>query len=227
MAPKAFVTGGTGALGAAVCRALLDAGYETHAATIERDPASPAEPGLEKLHVHVGDLTQEADAGRVFRDVGGPLAAVVATVGGFTSGALADVTAGEIDQLTALNLKSTILTLKYAYPSLKQRPGGAACVLVAARGAHTGGPGAALYSATKAGVANLALSASQEWMKDRISVNAILPSIFDTPRNRADMPDADFSLWPKPDEIAHVVRFLVSEQARIISGGAIPVYGRA
>lgn len=226
MVRRVLVTGGTGALGTAVCRALLDAGYETHAATTKRHHEVHPEPGLEKVQMHVGDLTQEADSERVFREVGGPLAAVVATVGGYTYGALADVTASEIDQLTALNLKSTILTLKFAYPGLKQNPGGAACVLVAARAAQTGGPGAALYSATKAAVASLALSASKEWMEDQISVNSILPSIIDTPRNRADMPDAEFSRWPTPQQIAAVVRFLVSEQARVISGGSIPVYGR-
>jgi NAD(P)-dependent dehydrogenase (short-subunit alcohol dehydrogenase family) len=225
MVRKVLVTGGTGALGTAVCQALLDAGYETHAST-KRHHEVHNEPGLEKLRVHLGDLTREADTERVFRHVGVPLAGVVATVGGYVGGALADVTASEIDQLTALNLKSTILTLKAAYPGLKQNPGGAACVVVAARSAHTGGPGAALYSATKAAVANLALSASQEWMKDQISVNAILPSIFDTQRNRADMPDADFSHWPTPQQIAAVVEFLVSERARVVSGGSIPVYGR-
>ncbi len=227
MQPRAFVTGGTGALGTAVCRALLEAGYDTHAATITHDPTPPATSGLDRLRVHVGDLTREVDAERIFQEVGGPLAAVVATVGGFIGGPLTDVTVGDIEGLTALNLTSTVLTLKHAHPRLKENPGGAACVLVAARSAHHGGPGAALYSATKAGVANLALSAAQEWKDDRIAVNAVLPSIFDTPRNRADMPDADFSRWPKPEEIAAVVRFLVSEDARIVSGGWIPVYGQA
>jgi NAD(P)-dependent dehydrogenase (short-subunit alcohol dehydrogenase family) len=76
-------------------------------------------------------------------------------------------------------------------------------------------------------VANLALSATQEWLNDGITVNAILPSTMDTPGNRKAMPNADFSKWPKTEEVGDVVAFLVSEKARIVSGGAIPVYGRA
>ena len=159
-------------------------------------------------------------------DVGAPLGALVTTLGGFLGGPLAALTAADVDGLIALNLTNAVHTLRHAYPLLKAHPDGAHVVLVSARGAVAGGPGAALYAAAKAGIANLALSLSQEWLEDGITVNAILPSTMDTPVNRRDMPNADFSRWPTTREVAEVVAFLVSDAARIISGGSIPVYGR-
>ncbi len=226
--PKAFVTGGDGALGMAVCRALVEEGFETHASSRSPDHRIHATPGLESVLVHIGDLTSEAEALRMFEEDGpGPLAALVATVGGYSGGPLAEVDAAQIDKLTNLNLKTTALTLRGAYPCLKESPTGAGVVLVAARSAVTGGPKAAIYAATKAAVASLAVSASQEWLEDGISVNAILPSTMDTPANRRSMPGADFSRWPTPEQVAGVAAFLVSEKARVISGSAIPVYGGA
>ncbi len=183
--PKAFVTGGDGALGMAVCRALIEDGFETHASSRSPDHRIHATPGLESVLVHIGDLTSEAEALRMFEEDGpGPLAALVATVGGYSGGPLAEVDAAQIDKLTNLNLKTTALTLRGAYPRLKESPTGAGVVLVAARSAVTGGPGAAIYAATKAAVVSLAVSASAEWLEDGISVNAILPSTMDTPANR-------------------------------------------
>ncbi len=227
--PKAFVTGGDGALGMAVCRALIEGGFETHASSRSPDHRIHATPGLESVLVHIGDLTSEVEALRMFEEVDGPrpLAALVATVGGYSSGPLAEVDAAQIDKLTNLNLKTTALTLRGAYPRLKESPTGAGVVLVAARSAVTGGPKAAIYAATKAAVASLAVSASQEWLEDGISVNAILPSTMDTPANRRSMPGADFSRWLTLEQVAGVAAFLVSEKARVISGSAIPVYGRA
>ena len=226
--PKAFVTGGDGALGMAVCRALIEDGFETHASSRSPDHRIHATPGLESVLVHIGDLTSEAEALRMFEEDGpGPLAALVATVGGYSGGPLAEVDAAQIDKLTNLNLKTTALTLRGAYPRLKESPTGAGVVLVAARSAVTGGPKAAIYAATKAAVASLAVSASQEWLEDGISVNAILPSTMDTPANRRSMPGADFSRWLTLEQVAGVAAFLVSEKARVISGSAIPVYGGA
>ena len=223
--PKGLVTGGRGALGSAVASRLLEAGYEVHITSITEGAESA--PGVPGVIVHRADMANEDDVSRVFQEMGGPLAALVATMGGYRGGPLASVTAEDIDHLTSMNLKGTILSLGKAHPLLKENPGGAGVVLVAARGAVVGGPGSAVYAASKAAVANLALSAAQEWLEDGISVNAILPSTMDTSANRRDMPDADFSRWPTTQQVAEVVAFLVSEEARIVSGAAIPVYGRA
>ncbi|MCH8283626.1 MAG: SDR family NAD(P)-dependent oxidoreductase [Chloroflexi bacterium] len=228
-AKRALVTGGTGALGLSVAQALLGAGWETHvsAATAESAQRFQQTPQGRGLTVHAADLATPDGTRRLFRETGGPLAALVATIGGYSGGPLASMTDAAIDHLIDMNLKTAVLTLREAYPHLKQNPGGAAVVLVAARGAVSGGPGSAVYAATKAAIVNLAQSTAQEWLRDGITVNAILPSTMDTPANRSAMPDADFSLWPTTGQIADVVAFLVSDKARIVSGGAIPVYGKA
>jgi NAD(P)-dependent dehydrogenase (short-subunit alcohol dehydrogenase family) len=196
--PRAFVAGGSGALGRSVCRCLLREGYEVHALATSADHGLDETPGLEGIAVHIGDFSDEQDAERLFREAGGPLAALVSTVGGYAGGHVAAIEAAEIERMTRLNLTTTALILKCAYPYLERSPQGAGVVLVASRAAVEGGPGAALYGATKAAVINLALSAAKEWRDDGISVNAILPSTMDTPANRAAMPKADFSSGPRP-----------------------------
>ena len=225
---KALVTGGDGALGSDVGRVLREAGFEVHVTALNAETAASftERPENQGLGVHVADLLDFDGTKRLMDEVGGPLGALVATLGGFQGGPLAALSEADVDRLISLNLTNVLYTLRHAHPLLEANAGGAHVVLVSARGAVTGGSGAALYSATKAGVANLALSLSQEWLEDGISVNAILPSTMDTPVNRRDMPDADFSRWPTTREVAEVVAFLVSDAARIISGGAIPVYGK-
>ncbi len=226
---KAVVAGGAGALGLSIARTLRTQGYETHVTAIDANEESrfKASPDVQGITCHIANFSDGASVDGLFRKVGAPLAAMVTTIGGFAAGPIASLSPEEIDRMSALNVKTTLLALKGAYPYLKQNPGGAGVVVVAARPAALGGPGMALYAATKAAVANIALSAAQEWLNDGITVNAILPSTMDTPGNRKSMPNADFSKWPKTEEVAEVVAFLVSEKARIISGAAIPVYGRA
>lgn len=226
---KVIIAGGTGALGAAVVRVFKARGYEVHivAENTQLRDQFAARPEAAGVGLHVADLTVGAEARLAFAEAGGPLGAFVTTAGGFAGGPLAELTDASIDRLIALNLKTTLIGLREAYPYLKQSRGGASAVVVGARSALTGGAGIALYSATKAAVVNLAYSLAQEWLNDGITVNAVLPSTMDTPANRAAMPSADFARWPTPDQVAQVVAFLASEHARIISGGAIPVYGRA
>ena len=225
---KALVTGGDGALGSDVGRVLREAGFEVHVTALNAETAASFAdiPDNHGLTVHVADLFDFDDTKRLMDEVGAPLGALVTTLGGFLGGPLAALTEADVDRLIAMNLTNAVQTLRHAYPLLKTHRDGAHVVLVSARGAVTGGPGSALYSATKAGIANLALSLSQEWLEDGIAVNAILPSTMDTVANRRAMPDADFSRWPTTREVAEVVAFLVSDAARIISGGAIPVYGK-
>jgi NAD(P)-dependent dehydrogenase (short-subunit alcohol dehydrogenase family) len=227
--PRALVTGGTGGLGMDVARVLRDAGYETHVTASSSSSAGRFRDAedTEGITPHVVDFDKPGEVAQAFAAIGGPLAALVATVGGFSAGPVAEITDDEIDRLLGINLKSVIVTLREAYPYLKRNASGAGAVLVSARGAVTGGAGVAAYSATKAAVSSLALSTAQEWMEDGISVNAVLPSTMDTPANRAAMPDAAFDRWPTTRQVADVIAFLVSNKARIVSGGSIPVYGRA
>lgn len=226
---RALVTGGNGNLGEAVARLLVRAGYEVHVTVHDAATRASFAYGLikEGLHVHVADLSRAADCERLVGEIGGPLEALVATVGGFVGGPFGAIDPAAIDQQYELNLKSTLLTLRYAHPSLAASPGGASVVLVANRPALTSGPGVAVTAAMKAAVVHLTRSLSAEWKDESITVNAIAPGVMDTPQNRRAMPDADPTRWPTPVAVAEVVLFLLSEEGSIVSGAVLPVFGRS
>jgi NAD(P)-dependent dehydrogenase (short-subunit alcohol dehydrogenase family) len=226
---RALVTGGDGNLGQAVARLLVQDGVEVHVTVHSTETRAAFAYGLlkENLAVHIADLAIEEDVMRLFADIPGPIAALVATVGGFTAGALGEADEDVADAQYRLNLKSAILTLRHAHPRLKASPVGASCVLVANRPALSAGPGVAITTAMKAGVISLVRSLAEEWKEDRITINAVAPGIMDTPPNRRAMPDADFARWPSTQQVAQVVRFLLSDEARIVSGAVLPVFGRS
>jgi len=227
--PRALITGGNGNLGQAVSRVLLAAGYEVHVTVLDEATRASFAYGLVKegLGVHVGDLSSDADVRRIFAEVGSPLAALVATVGGFHGGAFADVDEATIDFQYRLNLKSAILTLRHAHAALAANPGGASAVLVANRPALSSGPGVAVTTAMKAAIVSLVQSVAAEWKPEGITVNAIAPGIMDTPENRRAMPDADASLWPTPAQVAEAIGFLLSAEGSIVTGTTLPVFGRS
>ena len=134
---KALVTGGTGALGADVAHVLREAGFEVHVSAIDADMASSfaEKPENRGLSVHVGNLLDGDGTKQLMDEVGAPLGALVATLGGFLGGPLAALTDADVDRLIALNLTSAVQTLRHAYPLLKAHPRGARVVLVSARGA--------------------------------------------------------------------------------------------
>jgi NAD(P)-dependent dehydrogenase (short-subunit alcohol dehydrogenase family) len=125
-----------------------------------------------------------------------------------------------------MNLRTTVVCCKAVLPAMLERGVGRIINIGAGAAAGRAAAGMGAYAASKAGVQRLTESLSEE-VKDRgITVNAILPGTIDTPRNRADMPDADFSRWVAPDEIAEVILFLASNAARAVTGASIPVFGR-
>ncbi|MBI3743521.1 MAG: SDR family oxidoreductase [Chloroflexi bacterium] len=226
-APKALITGGTGALGRSVALALRQTGYDVHV-TSETDADTARfrkDKAVGDLPAYTLDLTNASQVRGTLKQIGSPLSGLVCCAGGYFGGPFDKVTDAEVERLITMNLHATIVAVREAYPYLKKAKG-ASIVLISARGALKGAPGAAVYSATKAAVANLALSLGEEWVEDGIRVNAILPSIMDTPANRAAMPDADFDRWPKTQDVANVIAFLLSDKANLVSGGAIPVYGK-
>jgi NAD(P)-dependent dehydrogenase (short-subunit alcohol dehydrogenase family) len=227
--PRALVTGGNGNLGQAVSRLLIDAGYEVHVTVHDQAAQASFAYGLLKEHlvVHVGDLAVEADVRRIFLEVGPPLSALVATVGGFHGGPFAEVTEDIVDHQYRLNLKSAILTLRHAHASMAANAGGAAAVLVANRPALSSGPGVAVTTAMKAGIVSLVKSVAEEWRVSGITVNAIAPGIMDPPENRRAMPKADPTLWPTTQQVAEVIGFLLSAEGAIVTGATIPVFGRS
>lgn len=229
MARDVLVAGGTGALGAAVLRDLLDAGFGVTATWLvdqERERVESEFGESERLTLIEADLMSEDGAQAAVDAVPG-LGAVVNLVGGFTSGPLTHETElDEFERMLALNLRPGILLARAAMPRFLEADGGQ-YVGVSARPALRPFSGGAPYSIAKAAVLAFVQALDADYRQHGIRCNAILPSVIDTPANRRAQPEADYSTWVAPAEIARVVRFLVSGDSAPVSGAAIPVYGRA
>jgi len=219
-----LVAGGTGFLGTAVVRELLAAGYSVTATwVVEREAERLAAEPVELVQA---DLFDPDAVTKAVQSTDG-LEAVVNLVGGYAEGQRVHETdPDQFDGLMRLNVRPGFLLARAAMPLLIER-GGGAFVGVSARAALRPFPGAAGYITSKAAVLALIQALDAEYKHDGIRCNAILPSVIDTPANRSAQPDADYSKWVQPEEIARVVRFLVSDESAPTSGAAIPVYGRA
>ena len=226
MSRSAIVTGGTGGLGAAVTAALLDDGWRVVVPWVaERELDRVTEH--ERLELVQADLMDESAARTVAAAAGDDVRAVVNLVGGFAAGGRVHETpVDDFEAQLRLNLRPTYLVTAAAVPAMLAA-GEGSVVCVSSRAGLRPFPGAAGYVTAKAAVLAFVDVLHAEYHQDGVRANAILPSVIDTPANRASMPDADFSQWVKPAEIAGVVRFLVSPEASPTSGGHIPVYGRA
>ncbi|AYZ62544.1 SDR family NAD(P)-dependent oxidoreductase [Burkholderia multivorans] len=155
----------------------------------------------------------------------GRLDALLNIAGAFAWETVADGDVATWDRMYALNVKTALNASKAALPHLLQRPSGR-IVNIGAGAALKAGPGMGAYAAAKSGVARLTEALAAELRDTGVTVNAIAPSIIDTPQNRADMPDADFTRWVQPSEIAATIGFLLSADAQAIRGAWIPVTGR-
>jgi NAD(P)-dependent dehydrogenase (short-subunit alcohol dehydrogenase family) len=225
MAPEVLVAGGTGALGAAVVKELVEAGYPVGATWVvesERERLEGLE-GVELIKADLFDPAQAAAAVAAISDLG----AVVNLVGGYAeTGRVHETDPEEFDRVMRLNLRPNILLARAAIPRWL-RGGGGSFVAVSARPALRPFPGAPAYIVSKAAVLSFVQTLDAEYRHDGVRANAILPSVIDTPANRAAQPDADYSKWVAPGEIAKVIRFLVSDDSTPMSGAAVPVYGKA
>jgi NAD(P)-dependent dehydrogenase (short-subunit alcohol dehydrogenase family) len=227
----AIITGGTGGLGRAVVTRLLDDGWRVVAPWVVEAELAGVErrDGLELIEADLFD--QQAVAKVVAlaaADAQAPLRGVVNRVGGVAAGGRVHETAiDEFEQQFRLNLRPTYLVTAEAVRAFLPSRGSGSIVCVGTRAALQPFRGAAGYIASKAAVIAFAQAVAVEYRDDGIRCNAILPSVIDTPGNRASSPDADFEKWVKPEAIAGVIAYLLSDDSSPTSGAAIPVYGRA
>jgi NAD(P)-dependent dehydrogenase (short-subunit alcohol dehydrogenase family) len=220
------VSGGTGGLGVAVTRALLDDGWRVVVPYRDARELERVERSDELLLIEA-DLFEQAAADEVVAQAGETLQALVNLVGGFEMGGRVHETPIDaFERQFRLNLRPAYLLSHAALPGMLAR-GAGSIVCVSARAAVKPFSGAAGYISSKAAVLSFVDVLSAEYAGDGLRANAILPSVIDTPGNRASQPDADHSRWVKPEQIAAVIRFLCSEDAAVLSGAHIPVYGRA
>jgi NAD(P)-dependent dehydrogenase (short-subunit alcohol dehydrogenase family) len=229
-----LVAGGTGGLGRAVSLAFLESGAQVAVTwRIEqefltlKDVADESASRLAGFNVDVTDTQQTADLAKQILSAWNRLDVLVNTVGGYAGGIpLWNLEPEVLERMVSLNLLSGYALARAAVPQMIARKSGA-IVNVAAKAAWDHAAGASAYAATKAAAVALMDSLAADLLGSGVRVNSILPSIIDTAANRAAMPGADFSKWPKPEDIAKVVLFLSSDDACVIHGASIPVFGNA
>jgi NAD(P)-dependent dehydrogenase (short-subunit alcohol dehydrogenase family) len=222
MPRSVIVTGGFGALGQAVAKVFAEQGDKV--ARVDYAKEAPSELAG-ALDVGGVDLTDQAATrialDRVVKGHGG-IDILVNIAGGFAWETMEDGEIATWSRMHTMNLMTAVTITKLALPALR-KSSEARIVNIGAGAAVKADMGMGAYAASKAGIHKLTEALSEELAGSSITVNAILPSIIDTPTNRKDMPDADFSDWVQPDAIAEVILFLASPAARAINGGLIPV----
>jgi 3-oxoacyl-[acyl-carrier protein] reductase len=219
-----IITGALGALGKVVAQQALARGARVAGIDFAASAAPATADRIELGGVDLSDAAQAKQAVDAAAAHFGTLDALVNIAGGFTFETVADGDAAVWQRMYALNLLTALNASKAALAHLAASSQGR-IVNVGAMGALQAGAGMGAYAASKAGVHRLTEALAAEW-KGRITVNAVLPSTIDTPANRASMPKADFTKWVKPQELAEVILFLVSDAASAVTGALIPVSGR-
>jgi NAD(P)-dependent dehydrogenase (short-subunit alcohol dehydrogenase family) len=218
------VTGASGALGKVVAEMALARGARV--AGVDHSPSQiPATPTrIELGGVDLSDATAAKKAIDAVASHFGTIDALFNIAGGFAFETVAEGDPKTWQRMYALNLLTALNASRAAIPYLSASPAGR-IVNIGAMGALQAGAGMGAYAASKSGVHRLTEALATEW-KGKINVNAVLPSIIDTPANRASMPKADFSKWVTPQELGEVILFLASEAASAVTGALIPVSGR-
>ena len=227
-----LVAGGTGGLGRAVSLAFLEEGNRvvvTYRKQEELDTLKNLAVGKgSQLDGFRVDVSDEAEVGKLVEGIvaqHGRLDAMVNTVGGYAGGVkLWELDTKVFDQMLSLNLRSGYV-LSRAAVRVMFKQGRGAIVNIAAKAAIDHGAGAAAYAASKAAAVAMMDSLAEDLKGTGIRVNSVLPSIIDTEANRRAMPQADFAKWPKPEDIARVIVFLCGDDAKVIHGAAVPVFG--
>jgi len=220
MKQTVIVAGGLGTLGSAVVTDL----HRRGAAVAVVDMAPGVELAGAALVLGGVDLAEERAVAAAYGAAAerlGAIDAVVNVAGGFVWDPVEGGDIDNWDRMYRMNLRTAAASSRAAIPFL--RGGTGAIVNVGAAGATRPGTGMAPYAAAKAGVRALTESLAEELRSRKVRVNAVLPTIIDTPANRREMPDADRSNWVRPEAVANVIAFLISDQAAAISGACIPL----
>lgn len=217
------ITGAFGQLGRAATAEFLSQGAKLALLDVAAGDA-PQNAAAWKV-----DLTSLADVTRVFDEIAqrfGRIDGIVNIAGGFRWQTVADsADLAEWSKLFALNLQTCVTASKAALPHL-QRAGAGRIVNIGAMGAVKAASGMGAYAASKSGVMRFTEALADEVKLQNITVNAVLPSIIDTPQNRADMPKANFDRWVKAEDIARVIAFLLSDASAAVTGTLIPITGK-
>ena len=219
-----LVTGGTGFLGSAVVERLLGAGADVHVTWFYEQELDDF-AFTEEVTLQKANLAEEADVSSLFSSIEG-LFGSIHTAGGFSFGNVEDISLADFTAMWSLNAATTFLCCREAIQAIRRAGGGGRIVNIAARPALEPTGGMIAYTTSKAAVASMTQCLAQEVLAEGILINAVAPSLFDTPTNRDAMPEADFDIWPKAEEIAEVVVALASPVTAVTSGSVVPVYGR-
>jgi NAD(P)-dependent dehydrogenase (short-subunit alcohol dehydrogenase family) len=218
------VTGASGALGKVVVASALAKGARVAAIDHAASAVAPTPERIELGGVDLTDPLQAAKAIDAAASHFGKLDALINIAGGFAFETTADGDPKTWQRMYALNLLTALNASRSAIPRLAAS-GAGRIINIGAMGALQAGAGMGAYAASKAGVHRLTEALAAEW-KGKITVNAVLPSTVDTAANRASMPNADFTKWVRPEELAEVILFLASDGASAVTGALLPVNGR-
>ena len=230
---QVVVTGGTGALGIAVVRVVVNAGATCTVPYVHETEAQrfPYNDQKQVTLLKISDLSDEGEVAKVYAGVKtlAPLWASIHLAGGFAAGKVAETDKTALMTQIDNNFVSCFMCCRAAIQAMLAGGQGGRIVNVAARPAleWRSGAGMAAYTAAKTGVAALTVALAEEVAKDGILVNAVAPSIMDTPANRKAMPKANFDAWPNVEEVAATIAFLASPDNRVTRGAIVPVYGKS
>jgi NAD(P)-dependent dehydrogenase (short-subunit alcohol dehydrogenase family) len=222
------VTGATGALGAGLVDVLLAREATVYLPMIEPElPKHLAWRDHDRVRATPKvSLDDEAQVSAFYASVP-ELWGSIHLVGGFAMAPIADTSLADFEKQWRLNTVTCFLTCREAVKAIRKTGAGGRIVNVAARPVQQPTAGMIAYVASKAGVASITQSLAAEVLADNILVNAVLPSVIDTPANRASMPNVDYTIWPKPAQLAQTIAFLASRENALTTGTLMLVYGRA
>ena len=221
---QVVVTGGAGGVGPAVVDLLLAAGATCHLPLL--GPSDGVRKDARIVSAVGVDLSDEAAVRKFYASLP-PLWASVHLAGGFRPGPILDTTLADLRKQLDQNLTTAFLCCREAARNMRAGGRGGRIANVSSRAASVPAGGAIAYTVAKAGVAALTEALADELRGEGILVNAVVPSIIDTPANRAAMPAADHARWPKPADIAAAIAWLISPANALTSGALVPVYGDA